>query len=129
MEIMLEAKNDYEKAIFDYLKENANEALKTKINNGKKTLSQCMDYVKKEAKNQAVGGMAMIEDKIVYGWAVHFFEEDSIKAKAAHTAEIKKPENKIVKFERKEEPKKEKPKTVDDGQMNLFDFLGGSSNE
>ena len=76
-----------------YLAENASESLADKINNGipikkdgktlisKKTLNGFMKYANEEARKLAAKGAtsACVEDKIVYGWAMHYFEEDSIE--------------------------------------------------
>lgn len=81
-----------EKIIKEYLEDNASEVLAEKINNGvliekdgkrlinKKTLSGFMRYACEEAKKQAEQGAcsACIQDNIVFGWAVHYFEEDGI---------------------------------------------------
>lgn len=76
-----------------YLTENASDSLAEKINNGiriekngktlisKKTLDGFMKYANEEAKKLAAKGAtsACVEDKVVYGWAMHYFEEDSIE--------------------------------------------------
>ena len=76
-----------------YLAENASDSLVEKINNGiriekdekilisKKTLDGFMKYANEEARKLAAKGAtsACVEDKIVYGWAMHYFEEDSIE--------------------------------------------------
>ena len=93
MELSLTANTPAEEKIFQYLKENASETLANKINNGtpfekdgkpllnKKTLSGFMKYACDEARNFAEKGAnsACIEDSTVYGWAVHYFEEESIE--------------------------------------------------
>ena len=43
-----------------------------------KNLDSCIAYIKSEAKKQAKNGCAAIEDSIVYGWAVHYYQEDSV---------------------------------------------------
>lgn len=80
--INLEANNAYEKAVLTYLQENASETLIEKINAGSKTLEQCFGYIREQAQKQQTNGCAMIEDKVVYGWAIHFFEEDDIKCES-----------------------------------------------
>ena len=89
----LETKNKAQELIKAYLEENASELLAEKINNGvrvqkdgktlisKKTLDGFMTFATDEAKKQAEKSArsACIEDAVVYGWAVHFFEEDSIE--------------------------------------------------
>lgn len=76
-----------------YLAENASDSLADKINNGiriekdekilisKKTLAGFMKYASEEARKLAAKGAtsACVEDKIVFGWAMHYFEEDSIE--------------------------------------------------
>lgn len=76
-----------------YLTENASDSLLDKINNGiriekdgktlisKKTLDGFMRYANEKARKLAAKGAtsACVEDKIVYGWAMHYFEEDSIE--------------------------------------------------
>ena len=93
MELNLTAITPAEEKILQYLKENASETLAEKINNGtpfekdgnpllnKKTLSGCMKYACDEAKKLAEKGAnsACIDDATVYGWAVHYFEEESIE--------------------------------------------------
>ena len=93
MELNLTANTPAEEKILQYLKENASETLAEKINNGtpfekdgkpllnKKTLSGFMKYACDEARKFAETGAnsACIEDSVVYGWAVHYFEEESIE--------------------------------------------------
>ncbi len=79
MRTNLTAKTDNEKRILAYIEQNATDYLCNKINNGKKTLQGCWKYITSEAKKQAVNGCACIEDSTVFGWAMHYFEEDSIK--------------------------------------------------
>ena len=76
-----------------YLAENVSDSLADKINNGipiekdgktlisKKTLDGFMKYANEEARKLASKGAtsACVEDKVVYSWAIHYFEEDSIE--------------------------------------------------
>ena len=93
MKLDLEAKTKEQELVKTYLEENASEVLAEKINNGvriekdgktlinKKTLDGFMKYASSEARKLASNGAnsACVEDKVVYGWAVHYFEEDSIE--------------------------------------------------
>ena len=93
MELNLTANTTAEEKILQYLKENASETLANKINNGtpfekdgkpllnKKTLSGFMKYACEEARKTVESGSSStcIEDSVVYGWAVHYFEEESIE--------------------------------------------------
>lgn len=95
MKLRLEAKTKEQELIKAYLEENASDILADKINNGarivkdgamllnKKTLDGFMTYAADEARKLAEKGARSIcvEDKVVYGWAVHYFEEDSMEEK------------------------------------------------
>ena len=72
-------KNPYEGIVLSYLQEFASPALAERINNGSKTLAQCWNYVTRQAQKEAHNGCACIQDDTVYGWIIHFFEEDEIK--------------------------------------------------
>ncbi len=118
----LKASNDYEKSILKYLEENASDFLAMKINQGNKTLQSCFSYIRSMAQKKAKNGCAMIEDAVVYGWAIHYFEEDDIaepeekktkektlssqKAISA-TAKIGKPQDKLQ-----------------NDNFSIFDFMG-----
>ena len=93
IELNLTAENRQEELVKAYLEEHASEELAEKINNGtlftkdgvpltnKKTLAGFMKYACEEARKMAKKGenAACVEDSVVYGWAIHFFEEDSIE--------------------------------------------------
>ena len=92
MTLNLTATNRQEEIIKEYLENNASETLAEKINNGiktekdgkslisKKNLSGFFKYATEEARKLAEKGAnsAMVEDPVVFGWAMHYFEEDSI---------------------------------------------------
>ena len=92
-ELNLSANTPTEQKILDYLRQNTSETLIDKINNGtpfvkdgkslvnKKTLSGFMKYAAEEARKTSEKGAtcACIDDSVVYGWAIHYFEEDSIE--------------------------------------------------
>ena len=93
MKIKLETKNKQHELLLKYLEENASESLANKINNGitvekdgkslisKKDLDGFMKYATDEAKKLAEKGAtsAMVEDSVVFGWLMHYFEEDGIE--------------------------------------------------
>ena len=93
VELKLEAKNPTEQRVLDYLKENVSEVLAEKINAGKKTIAGAMGYCKGEAQKLAAGeSCAYVDDATVFGWIVHYFEEDEITEKAKAPA-VKLPGN------------------------------------
>ncbi len=89
----LEANGTEQQAVLSYLQENASETLADKINNGvfilkdgkrllnKKDLDGFMRYACEQAREQAAKGAnsACVIDNVVYGWAIHYFEEESIE--------------------------------------------------
>lgn len=97
--INLTAKGHDQELILAYLTENASDILANKINNGtpfekdgkqlinRKDLDGFMKYAGDEtlkliAQNERKGTvMRCLEDATVYGWAIHYFEEDSIQGK------------------------------------------------
>lgn len=92
-QLNLTAQTKEEQKIKAYLEENSSETLAEKINNGvrvqkdgktlinKKTLAGFMKFACDEARKQAEKGAnsACIDDQTVYGWAIHYFEEDSVE--------------------------------------------------
>ena len=131
----LNATNDSTKRIKEYLEQSASDMLADKINNGvqvekdgqtlvnKKTLDGFMKYATDEARKIAEKGSnyACVDDATVFGWAVHYFEEDSIEEKLYNLdgTEYVKPmptpkattPKKVEK--KKSEPKKPMPKKVE----------------
>lgn len=130
--LMSENLTNEERIIAEYIEENASDVLVEKINSGNKGISDCWSYIYKQAENEAKGSKAIcLSDKVVFGWAIHYFEEDSIKAGDVPKIEVKAPEpKKNVKAAapKKEEPKKVENKKIDEipGQMTILDFMGGS---
>ena len=136
MKLNLEAKTKEQQRIKAYLEENASDILAGKINNGvlikkdgkillnRKTMDGFMSFATEEARKQAEKGAryAMVEDAVVFGWAVHYFEEDSIEGtlfnedgseyKAQPKPAAKAP---MVKAQPKPQPKP---------QMSMFDLMG-----
>ena len=49
--------------------------LDEKFMNEEKNLNDMWEYIKKQAKEKAVNGCAVMEDDDVYGLAVHYFDE------------------------------------------------------
>ena len=89
MRLNLETKTKAQELVKAYLEETASEILAEKINNGvriekdgktlinKKTLDGFFKYASDEARKLALksANSACVEDKTVYNWAIHYFEE------------------------------------------------------
>lgn len=92
MKLNLVAEDNVSKIILDYLEQNVSEELANKINNGieiekegkklinKKTLKGFWEYATKEAQKLAKKGATygVQTHDVVFGWAIHYFEEESI---------------------------------------------------
>lgn len=131
MKLNLEAKTKEQQRIKAYLEENASDILAGKINNGvlikkdgkillnRKTMDGFMSFATEEARTQAEKGAryAMVEDDVVFGWAVHYFEEDSIEGTLYNDdgSEYKEP-SKATKSKPVSAPSKPKQ-----AQISLFD--------
>ena len=85
--IRLKADGRNQELVLAYLEENASEDLVEKINEGNRTMADCWSYITGRARNKAKGNSVAIEDAEVYGWAVHFFEENNGDLKRESDAE------------------------------------------
>lgn len=147
----LKANNEPQKRVKEYLEQSASDVLADKINFGieiekdgktlinKKTLDGFMKYATEEARKIAEKGSqyACVDDATVFGWAIHYFEEDGIieklynedgteyqvkksAPKKTKSAEIKKPD--IKKPEPKPIEKLTPNKIMQMNQISLFDL-------
>ena len=137
IKLNLETKNKQEEIIKNYLEENASEVIAEKINNGvkiikdnktlinKKNLESFMKYAANEARKSAVNNCAIIEDEIVFGWAIHYFEEDEIEGILYNEDGSKfEPKNEIKKQVKNENKIEEiKPKKEEKNNYSLFDYI------
>ena len=140
VELNLIAKGSEQEILKKYLEENASEMLAEKINNGViiekdgkklinvKTLDGFMNYAAEEAKKLSEKGakFACIESKTVFGWAIHYFEEENIEEKLyLEDGTEYKPTPKYtpnVIETKKTEPKKKQPE-YNNGQQSMFDLF------
>lgn len=102
-----------------------------KVNNDKKSMKEMLDYVMSEAKKQAVNGAACLSDEVVYGLAVHYFDEADIKFTKVNGAVtsnvINKPKEEpkpVIKEEPKPSAQAKKKVKEEDIMMSIFDFMG-----
>ena len=145
MTLHLTATTTEEKVLKEYLEQTVSEILANKINNGvpvekdgkklisKKTLAGFMKYATDEARKQAAKGetSACLHSDIVFGWAIHYFEEDSIlgtlynedgteyKAPKPTPKAVQKSSTTAIDTSTSPAPKL-KPKA---GQMSMFDLF------
>ena len=135
-QLNLEENTKEQQRIKAYLEENASDILAGKINNGvlikkdgkillnRKTLDGFMSFATEEARKQAEKGAryAMVEDAVVFGWAVHYFEEDSIEGTLYNEdgSEYKTQPKQTAKAPTVKAQPEPQPKP----QMSMFDLMG-----
>lgn len=135
MKLKLETKNKQQELVLEYLESNASDTLIEKINNGvrvtkdnvelvnKKDLDGFFKYATGEARKLVEKGAtsACVEDSVVFGWAIHYFEEESIEGTLLNLdgTPYKKP---IPKSTYKPPVKVEPPKPTS-SQLSMFDAL------
>jgi hypothetical protein len=104
MKVNKTANTEAEKRVLEYLEGLDAPELITKINSSSKDIPDALSYCKGLAKSRAQSGCACIEDTEVFGWVVHYFEEDSISKGATPKGPVRE------RIEVKTEPRKEVPK-------------------
>ena len=70
--------------------------LEKKIADSNKSISQCFDYIRRRAQKQAVGNCACIEDREVFGWAVHYYDEGGSPADTQERKTNSKPRTELA---------------------------------
>lgn len=95
------------------------EDMKDKYLNEEKNLKQMVSFIKSLAQKQAKDGMAIIEDEVVYGWAIHYWDESNeeldLETEKEKTTKEKVVTNKVQ--------KKQKQQWKAEGQLTLFDSM------
>lgn len=111
------------KKIIEYLL--SRKDMNEKYLNEEKNLTQMINFIRDEARKQSTNGMAMIEDDVVYGWAIHYWDEPNENLKIRSTIDNNKKEEAEVS---NTQSKKEKQtisnpkKWAAEGQLTLFDL-------
>ena len=109
---VLELNNYNVLKIFTYLK--TKKELYKNFNNEEKSIKQMYDFICDKAEKQKVGRVAMIDDKVVYLWAVMYFIKSNEEL-GLNKQETITPPTKPTKVEQKKETKKE-----NNNQISLF---------
>ena len=127
--------------IKDYLDERASkdELFAKSYAKTNKNIDECYDYIVGEARKQCKDSDSIcISDDVVYGWAVHYYDEDNIKVgrskeskeskESTDSKEISKATkmasnaNKKASESKKKSADAKKCKSSKIQQLNLFDF-------
>lgn len=100
--------------IYMYLKSRPD--MDDKYLNPEKSMKQMYEYIKSQVKKQAVNGVAMIEDSVVYGLAIHYFDESNedlgIKKEEIKPKKIEDSKPAVKEIEEPEKEEKEQQLTL-----------------
>ena len=146
MKLNLQTQSKEQEILLAYLEQNASAALAEKINNGipankngtqliiKKDLTGFMKYATEEARKAAPKGAtsACVEDKTVFSWLMHYFEEDSIEGRYFHPdgTPYTPPKKGKKKPAATMAPKlNSTPKPQQEAELTLFDMLAAATEQ
>lgn len=91
-----------------------------------KSIEECIKYIYSQARKLAKGGNAVgVDDETVYGWAVHYYDEDNIKVEdVKERVEVVSPAAEPIRTEQpKPQPKPvQKRKRGEDNSLQLSLF-------
>ena len=106
------------------------EDMNEKYLNEEKSLKQMIDFITGEAKKIAKDNRTFVEDEVVYGWAIHYWDESNealgLKKSEVKSSNYKTNEKKVDHTEKSkpsnefESTKKKSKEWVADGQLSLF---------
>lgn len=120
----MKSTNNFNETIKAYLDQRAQEDELFAVSYAKesKNIKDCCSYITSQAKKQASNGCAAISDDVVFGWAVHYYDEDNIKVEKTSNMRVSVNNSAPKKEVKKETPKaKLKPNKKEDvGQLSLF---------
>ena len=117
-------KNHAEEMILHHLLTKTSAAFREKFDKSEKSIAGCMNYIMSEARKQAQGNQACIPDDEVFGWAVHYFEEDTIRQETYYHGKVEVAESHSKTAEKPRPlhnpiPAKKDP---EERQLSLFDL-------
>ena len=91
-----------------------------------KAIEGCCAYIMSEARKKAENGCAVIADDEVFGWAIHYIDENLSAPTNAPTAKVTTTADpNVMRAKVKPAPKpqpKPSKKDADEGMMSLFNF-------
>lgn len=123
---VLEMNDSSVSAVFNYLK--TRKDLYEKFNNKEKSIEQMWDYICDKARKMSKNNVAVVQDNLVFIWAVNYFcktnEELGIKEKKAKKAAPLSADETIEKINKKhyekERQKESEQKKDTDNQISIF---------
>lgn len=93
-----------------------------------KSIKECCKYIYSQARKMAKGANSVgIDDATVFGWAVHYYDENEIKIEEMKegvevSAPVAAPTPSEKPVKQKSDRKKTKQELFDERQLSLFNF-------
>ena len=121
---VLEMNDSSVSAVFNYLK--TRKDLYEKFNNKEKSIEQMWDYICDKARKMSKNNVAVVQDNLVFIWAVNYFcksnKELGIKEKKTKKVMPPSADETIKEINRKhyEEQKESEQKKDTDNQISMF---------
>lgn len=96
------------------------EDMNEKYLNEEKSLKQMVSFIRNKAKELAKDNMAMVKDDVVFGWAIHYFDETNEQLGLTGTKTSNKKSETDVQENNKKVIESKKTNYVSEGQLSLF---------
>lgn len=93
-----------------------------------KSIKECCKYIYSQARKMAKGSNSVgIDDATVFGWAVHYYDEDNIEVEGVKeqvevVTPVTTPAPSEKSIQQKPAKKKTKQELFDERQLSLFNF-------
>ncbi len=127
MELKYTVMSSFETTIKKYLDNRAKEdsLFAETYKKANKSIKECCKYIYSQARKMAKGSNSVgIDDAIVFGWAVHYYDEDNIKvAEVDERVEVAAPTAEPAKVEKIKPQPKRKRGDNNSLQLSLFGEL------
>lgn len=118
----MKTNNIFNDVIKAYLDERArkDELFSVSYNKKNKNINDCCIYIKNRAKRMQSGGCAVVSDDEVFGWAIHYYDEDDIKIGSQVNCHVQTNKTAVKTESKKEKAKPRKREESNVQQLTLF---------
>ena len=120
-----EVKDEALLAIIDYLV--SRKDMNDKYLNEEKSLQQMIDFIMSEAQKKAKDNRAIVKDEVVFGWAIHYWDEPNDKLERNKVAKVATKSSKKIATDTSKKtetkPKRKDKNWQPEGQLTLFDLM------
>lgn len=115
---VIEMNDNNVSSIFNYLKSRAD--MIECFNNEEKSINQMYEFIYKKANKLSKNNVAMIQDNVVYLWAITYFKESNKELGLDNKIKPSSTIKNSKKVENKQEDTKQEIQNVSNNQITLF---------